>query len=123
MQKSITINSTDVINNKLMVEANVSIKGLIPGEQMLADSDHFSFIYLLEKANEYTYLVLPEAIWPALKEVIKQNLPVIITFNEDQLELTNFKEELEYLISNIKGNGNYGEEMVEKVETLFISDL
>jgi hypothetical protein len=123
MQKSITINSADVINNKLLVEANVSIKGLVPGEQMLADSDHFSFIYLLEKANEYTYLVLPEAIWPALKEVIKQNLPVIITFNEDQLELTNFKEELEYLISNIKGNGNYGEEMVEKVETLFISDL
>jgi hypothetical protein len=119
MQKRITIHSASVINTKLILTANETITGLIPGERILVDSDHFSFIYIMENADEYTFLMLPEQIWPKLKEAMGQTLPVFLTFSDEEIELTNFQEEFENLINNIKGNGNYGVEMAEKVETLF----
>jgi hypothetical protein len=119
MQKRIIINSAHVSDTKLTLEANEAVSGLIPSEQMLVDSDHFSFIYLMEKENEFAFLVLTESIWPLLNDALEKNLSVILTFNNEKIELTNFQEELTYLISNIKGNGNYGEQMVEKVETVF----
>jgi hypothetical protein len=44
---------------------------------------------------------------------------VWILFEDEQLELTNFYEELTELINNIRGNSNYGAEMVTKVEEIF----
>jgi hypothetical protein len=119
MQKRITINSASVIDTKLMLTADEAITGLIPGEQILVDSDHFSFIYIMENDDDYTFLMLSEQIWPNLKEAMGQSLPVILTFNDEEIELTNFQDEFENLIINIKGNGNYGVEMARKVETLF----
>jgi hypothetical protein len=119
MQKRININSAHVSNTKLILEANEAVSGLIPGEQMLVDSDHFSFIYIMEKENEFTFIVLTESIWPLLNDALGKSLSVILTFNNEQIELTNLLEELTGLISNIRGNGNYGEQMVEKVETVF----
>jgi hypothetical protein len=119
MQKRIIINSAHVSDTKLILEANETVSGFTPSEQMLVDSDHFSFIYIMEQENEFTFLVLSESIWPLLNDALGKNLSVILTFNNEQIDLTNFQEELAYLISNIRGNGNYGEQMVEKVETVF----
>lgn len=55
----------------------------------------------------------------ALKTGLEEKLPVYLTNEENKIELINFYEELEYLISNIKGNSNYGDEMVTKVESTF----
>lgn len=119
MQKRITIQSAHVNDNKLILTTSEEIYGLIPGEHMLSDSDHFSFIYLMEKDEEYTYIIIPETFWPIVKESMSLSVPTILIDNHSEIELTLFQEEVEYLISNIKGNGNYGDEMVKKVESLF----
>lgn len=119
MKKRIIIMSSCLKNNRLELKAGESINKLQPAEQILVDSDHFSFIYLMEDKQDYTYIVLPETAWPHLKAAMDQKIPVWITFNEEQLELTNFHDELEYVLSNIQGNSNYGEDMVKKVEGIF----
>jgi hypothetical protein len=121
MKKRISILKAIITKNKLFLETNESIEGLIPAEQILVDSDQYSFIYLMEDQEDYTYIIVPEAIWPFLKTAIEQEISVWVSFNEKQIELLNFQAELEYVISNIKGNSNYGNEMVAKVEENFLA--
>jgi hypothetical protein len=121
MKKMMPVMSA-VIENKtliLNVEKTNSLDNVIPKEQMLVDSDQFSFVYILEIKEEYTYLVLTSKIWYLLKEAIDQKLPIVLSNQKNELPLPMFFEELTYLIENIKGNSNYGEEMVEKVESTF----
>ena len=73
----------------------------------------------MENQEVYTYIDMKEPIWPLLKKVLEQPIPVWILFEDEQLELTNFYEELTELINNIRGNSNYGAEMVTKVEEIF----
>lgn len=120
MNKNIIINSAIVQNNQLILHVNESIAGLVPEEHMLVDSDRFAFIYLVEnQEKDYTYIVIPQDVWPILKEAMVKGMHAFLTFEDEQIELTRFQSELEYLIDNIKGNGNYGDEMVGKVEKLF----
>ncbi|CAH2713465.1 hypothetical protein BACCIP111895_00601 [Neobacillus rhizosphaerae] len=119
MKKRITIQKASTTENKLFLETKEPVNGLVPAEQMLVDSVQFSFIYLMENQEDYTYIVFPEQIWPFLKSALEQNIPVLLTFREESIELISFHEELEYLITNIKGNSNYGNEMVTKVEENF----
>lgn len=119
MNKKITINQAVIENNQLHFITNEAITGFIPKGHMLVDSDHFSFIYIMEENDSYIYVVLGESIWVALREAINGKLPAFLLSNQEQIELISFQEELEYVISNIKGNGNYGEAMVEKIETIF----
>ncbi|WP_066071206.1 hypothetical protein [Neobacillus soli] len=121
MKKTITILNANITENKLMLETNESINGLVPGEQLLVDSDQYAFIYLMEDKDDYTYIVLPEQIWPLLKTAQAELIPIWVTFNEEQTVLSNFHDELEYVISNIKGNSNYGNELVTKVESIFLT--
>ena len=87
---------------------------------MLVDSDNLSFIYLLEKDDHYTYIAIPDTVWNDIKNVITLNpIPVVLTNGSEEIQLTQFREELTYLIENIKGNSNYGEMMVSKVEVVF----
>ncbi|MFF2446155.1 hypothetical protein ACFVSW_03555 [Neobacillus sp. NPDC058068] len=119
MKKRITILKASITENRLLLEANEPISGLVPAEQILVDSKQYSFIYLMEDKEDYTYIDLPEQIWSFLKSAQEQKLPVWINFKDQQLELLHFHEELEYVISNIGGNSNYGKEMVTKVEAIF----
>ncbi len=121
MKKRISIIKAIITNNNLFLETNESIEGLLPAEQILVDSDQYSFIYLMEDKEDYTYLIVPETIWPFLKTAMEQELTVWVLFNEQQIELLNFQAELEYVINNIKGNSNYGNEMVAKVEGNFLA--
>lgn len=104
----------------LQVEESASISAMKPMGQMLVDSDHLSFIYVVDMQDDYTYISIPEVTWPELKKALKQRAAVYISDQKEQLLLTEFHEELSYLIENIKGNSNYGDEMVEKVEALFL---
>ncbi|AIM17443.1 hypothetical protein LRS37_02345 [Neobacillus sedimentimangrovi] len=119
MKKRLNVTDAKIIENKLFLEISESLSDLNPGGQILVDSDHFSFIYLLENSEDYTYVVIPEPIWGSLKEAHLHNMEVVLTNGEIEMELTHFLEELEYVISNIKGNTNYGKAMVEKIESIF----
>jgi hypothetical protein len=119
MKKRIQIQSANIKNNRLQLNANETIKGLKPGEQILVDSDQFFFIYLMEDKEDYTYIVLSEQIWPLLKSALEEKLPVWLIFNDERTELTGFLEDLNYVLSNIKDNSNYGEEMLIKVDDIF----
>jgi hypothetical protein len=119
MNKIIKIDRAIIENDQLKFITNVSVSSLIPREHMLVDSDHFSFIYLMEENNDYTYITLGESIWSKLKEALGRKMPAFLISGEEQQELISFQEELEYVINNIKGNGNYGDEMVGKVERTF----
>lgn len=119
MKRKLEIINVDLTDNKLLLQTNESISGLTPREQILVDSEQFAFIYLMEDDSDYTYVVIHEAFWPQLNNAMNDNVPVFIYFEKEQIELTFFNEEIEYVISNIRGNSNYGEEMVTKVEKIF----
>jgi hypothetical protein len=119
MNKKILISTANISNNKLQLQASEPITGLTQTEQILVDSKKFSFVYLMENQEGYTYIDIPEPIWPLLKETVTKQIPVWIHFDDEELELTNFNEELVEVINNIRGNSNYGEEMVTKVEETF----
>jgi hypothetical protein len=119
MNKQIKINQATVESNRMNLRTNETISGFIPKEHILVDSDHFSFIYLMEENDQYVYVGLDESIWSVLKEAIDQKLPAFLVSDKKEVELISFQDEMEYIINNIKGNGNYGEEMVAKVEKTF----
>lgn len=120
MKKTITINLAQLDHNRLNLITNEPITGLVPKEHILVDSDQFSFIYLTEYKDDYTYIVLPEPIWPSLKKAMDEKSPAFLVGDDGEMQLPSFHEELEYIISNIEGNGNYGDQMVEKVEKTFL---
>lgn len=120
MNKTITINLAQLDHNRLNLITNEPITGLVPKEHILVDSDQFSFIYLTEYKDDYTYIVLPEPIWLSLKKAMDGKYPAFLVGDDGEMQLPSFHEELEYIINNIEGNGNYGDQMVEKVEKTFL---
>ena len=94
-----------------------------PAGQVLTDSDHLAFIYLVEEAGEYSYLYLPDDLWPALVRILQSEQNPYLILNEQKIELENFTEELTMLLFNIEGNENYGNPFVEAVEAAFTEIL
>ncbi|MGB8002536.1 MAG: hypothetical protein WCF60_20885 [Anaerobacillus sp.] len=89
---------------------------------MLVDSDSLSFVYLLDGGEGYTYIRFQEEVWPMLNNVLQKDVKVIITSESGEtLELLEIKEELTYLVENIKDNSNYGEVMNQAVEKAFLT--
>ncbi len=119
MKRRITIVKAENMGHQLFLQASAYIDQLVPGVQILVDSEQYSFVYLMEDQDDYTYIVLPEEIWPLIKSAYDQKIPVWLTYNGQQIEMTDFHEELVLCIDNIKGNSNYGKEMVAKVEGIF----
>lgn len=122
MRERITITSANYTEqNELLLHADsqIDLTDLEPVGQMLVDSDHIAFVYLAEKNNDYTYIVLKDELWGHFKQALDGEGTVYVTNGKNRLELSNFLEELNYLTENIKGNSNYGEEMVGKVEAHF----
>ena len=125
MQKRIEVSQTiELTNEKVELQAETAdfeIATLKPSRQMLVDSDSVAFIYILETDTEFVYVSLQVIIWPALKTALTEDLPVFLNINGNMIQLKGIVEELRYLISNIEGNANYGDEMVTKVEEIFLS--
>ena len=123
MNKKISI--IDAVFNEIekevdiITEAGQSLLDLKPMGQMLVDSDNLSFIYITDFNDEYTYVVIPDSIWSELKKAVDTNAKVFLSDRKERILLPEFVEEIRYLIENIKGNSNYGDTMVEKVESTF----
>ncbi|MCC5804516.1 UPF0738 family protein [Rossellomorea vietnamensis] len=122
MRKIIQFNHTTYEKGTLYLHTDQPelLKGTTAAGQIIADSDRYAFVYLAENEEEYVYLYLEESIWPELKKALHEKAAVLAKSEKDSLELTQFIAELEYLIDNIEGNGNYGDEMVNKVENVFL---
>ncbi|MGR3763558.1 UPF0738 family protein [Rossellomorea sp. NS-SX7] len=122
MRKIVQFNEATFENGvlNLHTEQTDLLRGIKPASQIIADSDRFAFVYLAENEEEYVYLYLEEGIWGELRKALEENAPVMVKSSEETVELDQFHDELNYLISNIEGNGNYGDEMVKKVESAFI---
>lgn len=122
MSEKLVIHRVSVNNQKeiqMEVDQGVSLNQYRASGQMLVDSDGLSFVYLLEKEEDYTYIVIPNTVWKELKTALTEQLPVYLSNQSERLLLNQFHEELSYLIENIKGNSNYGEKMVNEVEAIF----
>lgn len=123
MRKKVWLNHTSYIEDQLILEGETTDKigELAPSGQMIVDSDELSFVYLAEEEDEYTYLYLPDFIWEELKKAMDNETEILVHIGNNKMPLTQLKDEIEYLIFNIEGNSNYGEEMVNKVESVFLS--
>ncbi|KAB7705003.1 hypothetical protein F9802_15700 [Bacillus aerolatus] len=105
---------------ELHAEPPVKMTGIRAAGQMIVDSDAAAFVYLAEENDEFIYLYIHETAWGALQKALKEEARLFAAGEDVILELDGWKEELLYLVSNIEGNSNYGDEMVEKVETTFL---
>ncbi|WP_246421731.1 hypothetical protein [Texcoconibacillus texcoconensis] len=111
------------------VNANESIEELEayhPAERILTDSKRCSFIYVMEDEEQFNYLLFPINTWETIQNGIEEKEPMYLKWvsnsNEEKVvKLGQFWEELDYLLENIRGNGNYGNEMVEAVERVFFA--
>lgn len=122
MRKIVQFKHTTYENGTLFLHTDQAelLQGTTAAGQIIADSDRYAFVYLAENEEEYIYLYLEESIWDELKKALQENSAVIAKSHDYSLELDQFTEELDYLVSNIEGNGNYGDEMVKKVESVFL---
>ncbi|BDG34820.1 UPF0738 family protein [Saccharococcus caldoxylosilyticus] len=98
-----------------------SLEEARPKGHMLVDSDHLSFIYILETDEDFIYVAIPYEFWNDVKQALAEEAAVVLKSGELELELTSFKEELTYLIENIDGNANYGEQMEQAVKEIFLT--
>lgn len=122
MNKKLQITKAELTKQELILSVDHSIQfdHIRAAGQMLVDSDDISFIYLLETDDQYVYLVIKKEYWSKVKESKELELPIYISNGSEKIVLEQFFEELDYLIQNIEGNGNYGEEMEKAVEAAFI---
>lgn len=121
MRKKIEVIQANIENNELLLTTNdqLDLSKFKAVGQLLVDSDHVAFVYLVEEINDYTYIVLPTSIWPELKSALDHTMPVKLMSGSQEFTLDGIHEELIFLIENIKGNSNYGKEMIEFIERTF----
>lgn len=122
MNKRIELTEAKFETDNLILQSSSiisNINGLQAKGQMLVDSDKLSFVYLLETEDEFVYAGIPYSVWNELKEARDKGYRAMIRIEDQDIELVGLYDELNYLIENIKGNANYGEEMEKKVEELF----
>lgn len=87
--------------------------------QMLVDSVALAFIYILENNDEFVYASIPYTVWSSLNEARIGNYEIALQVNGEEILLVELLTELSYLLENIQGNANYGDQMEEKVVELF----
>lgn len=122
MNKRIELTKATIENNRLILQPaslSIEVEELKAKGQMIVDSDQLAFIYILESADAFVYAGLPHTIWAKLKEAKDKSLDVILQINEKEIELADIFPELNYLLENIRGNANYGDEMEKQVVELF----
>ncbi|MBT2258214.1 MULTISPECIES: hypothetical protein [Priestia] len=123
MHNRIDITTCVMKSNELHLKADpieTKIEQLEDTKQMLVDSDNMSFVYVVDINDQFMYVGLSDNIWANLKHVLHKDMKVFLEINKKVIELSAVKEELSYLISNIEGNVNYGDEMVARVEEVFL---
>ncbi|MBM7647530.1 hypothetical protein JOC78_000451 [Bacillus ectoiniformans] len=89
--------------------------------QVIVDSDATAFVYLAEENDEFIYLYIHESTWAEIQTALQKESKLFAAGADTSIELIGWKEELSDLIENIQGNSNYGDQMVESVERVFIN--
>jgi hypothetical protein len=122
MRKNIQLINAELLQDKLLLHSKETLDAEIlqPAGQVIVDSDNFSFVYLAESGEDYVLLHIQEECWPSLKKAFEQKLAVVAAVGKTEFELEGLHQELDFLIENIEGNSNYGEDMVKKVEAVFL---
>lgn len=121
MRQKIKIANGFAEDQTVILEAENKIpEGLSPASRVLADSDNAAFIYILDSEEGFSYVVLHEELWPLLKEALTSKMEVKLTDGETTFVLEDFQEEMNELLTNIQGNANYGTDMVNLVEGVFL---
>jgi len=123
MQNKIQVKSVEERENALIFCAEnteIEVKELSARNHVLVDSDHLSFLYILENESAFIYVSIPHTYWEAMNGAMKSDKAMFVRVNNIEIELEQLKEEVEYLIENIEGNANYGEELVTAVEKVFL---
>ncbi|NHM91988.1 MULTISPECIES: hypothetical protein [Staphylococcus] len=110
----IYVNEIKIQDNQVLCYTDKSTEGLTEVGQMIVDSDHFSFVYLMDNGSSFSYLIFVQETWSMLHE--HKDKQIVIN---DTIKLTQFKDELDYLLDNIEGNSNYGNAFVSAVEETF----
>jgi hypothetical protein len=124
MRKKMFIEKAERENNKLLLIPalhSFSLENAQAKNYMLVDSDELAFIYIIEVNNEFIYVSIPKSLWTELNEAMKERTPVFIKDEATLIELSGIADELTYLIENIEGNANYGEEMEKAVKEIFFA--
>ncbi|MEY8348474.1 hypothetical protein AALF16_09210 [Bacillus cereus] len=123
MQNKIQVKSVEERENALIFCAEnteIQVEELKARNHVLVDSDHLSFLYILENEAAFIYVSIPHTCWEAMNSAMKSEKAMFVRVNNTEIELEQLKEEVEYLIENIEGNANYGEELVTAVEKVFL---
>lgn len=100
---------TEVIDQRIIVQVSKPIEGEATGT-LLVDSDRACFVYLLDTEENYLQLMFPQETFEDLQFALINGIQEVQLLNDQRtLELVDFLKELEQLLLNIEGNGNYGE--------------
>lgn len=89
---------------------------------MIADSEQNSLLYIIEENEEFVYITIPVTLWAHIKKANDQNQKVFLQSRDGQLELNSWNDELTYLVQNVEGNFNYGEEFVKQIQKVFLEE-
>lgn len=102
-----------ILNEKIQ-DIQIQVTG-----QVIVDTDHAAFIYLVEEDGQYSHIRFPQEMWPQLVFVLKEKNDPYLYVGAETLRLENFVAELQALLFNIEGNSNYGDVFVADVEDIF----
>ncbi|WP_100404833.1 UPF0738 family protein [Bacillus solitudinis] len=125
MLKKLHVTLIEKQNEGYMVKTEETLvseqaKALKAGERMLVDSEGLAFIYILEDHSEFIYLTFPIETWSTLHQAHQERIKMAFLLrDESTIELTGIYQELDFLLENIDGNGNYGEAMEAAVKEIF----
>lgn len=109
------------LEEKWVAQLDEAIEGEATGT-LLTDSDRETFVYLIDGGNQYEYVHFPKETWSTLQEAYLKREPIYLQMQNDIVELIEWQSELEMLLMNIEGNGNYGT-FTEAVEQSFASAI
>lgn len=125
MRKMLEINGININEDGLFLiidDTKINLEQCHEVGTMIADSDKSSLLYILEENEKFVYVTVPYEFWSDLRKANDQNLSVFLKVGEKSLTLNNWNEELTYLIQNVEGNFNYGEEFVKQVQSAFLEE-
>lgn len=98
----------------LKCHAEQGIKGMTAASRMIVDSDNMSFIYLLDDGEEFQRVHFVKETWSMLNDF--KDTQIVLN---DEVILTDFWEEMDFLLDNIVDNNNYGKEFESAVREQF----
>lgn len=104
-----------------IIETDESLTGSVPSGTLIADSDRQTFVYLVDRGDTYGYVHFPVSMWGSLLQAVEEDASIGWQDGDEWIELERLKEELDMMLVNIEGNGNYGETFTSLVEKQFHS--